>query len=147
MTPLVIKCFRHTSEIVCEANQFFILSVGDNAGKPNHMAWRNSFIATAQNVHMREFYFWLVYGLHKSKAFNKYLRGSVIPFLSVQELRNTIMGAARYAYPHFQQFKEVMEYLERFEAKKTHMRDALQKIEAAQQALITGYLRSIGFKG
>ncbi|MEO6546621.1 MAG: hypothetical protein ABIN94_01425 [Ferruginibacter sp.] len=69
MMPLSIRCY-HQSQQIFPDTQFFILSKGNSAGKPGLQPWVNSFIATANNNEMRDFYYWLTYGLHKAQAFN-----------------------------------------------------------------------------
>ncbi|MCW3089516.1 MAG: hypothetical protein JWP81_585 [Ferruginibacter sp.] len=58
---------------------------------------------------MRDFYYWLTYGLHKAQAFKFVRRGSVIPFVNIGETRDIIQPAANIIYPHWQQFKIILQ--------------------------------------
>src|SRR5689334_18639101 len=98
MMPLSIRCFHNQQVETIPATQFFILSKGSNAGQPALRPWTNSFIATASNDEMKDFYFWLTYGLYKAKCFKPFHRGSVIPFINLNETQNIIMLAGRNIY-------------------------------------------------
>lgn len=71
-------------------NHFFILSKGNNAGKPMHNPCPNCFVLSANNRDEREFYFWLCYGLWVGGFFRQVLCGSVISFLRIPELQYII---------------------------------------------------------
>lgn len=71
-------------------NHFFILSKGNNAGKPIHDPCPNCFVLTANNRDDKEFYFWLCYGLWVGGFFRQVLCGSVISFLRITELQYII---------------------------------------------------------
>ncbi len=64
MSPITLRCYR--SSAVQPPFVFYILAKGDNAGKPDLQPWPNSFVAIAPNQEMKEFYFWLTFGLHKA---------------------------------------------------------------------------------
>ncbi|MCW3094093.1 MAG: hypothetical protein JWP81_5162 [Ferruginibacter sp.] len=98
MMPLSIRCY-HPSQQLFPDIQFFILSKGNNAGKPCSRPLVNSFVATANNKEMRDFYYWLTYGLHKAQAFKLVNRGSVIPFVNIGETRDIIQPGSQYHLP------------------------------------------------
>jgi len=143
--PLTIRCFHQTQQFFPDA-QFFILSKGNNAGKPGLEPWTNSFIATAPNAEMRDFYFWLTYGLFKAQSFKVFHRGSVIPFINLQETRDVIMPAANIIYPHWQEFKIILQQLELLEQRKNNLAQILKSTATVQEYLIRNYFIQNGIK-
>lgn len=71
-------------------NHFFILSKGNNAGKPMHNPCANCFVFLASNPTEKEYYYWLCYGLWVGGLFRQHLTGSVIEFLRISELKQVI---------------------------------------------------------
>lgn len=74
-------------------NHFFVLSKGNNAGKPLHDPCPNCFAIITANLQEREYFFWLCYGLWVGGFFRPFLCGSVISFLRVAELKQVIYEA------------------------------------------------------
>ncbi|MCW3109936.1 MAG: hypothetical protein JWQ09_4442 [Segetibacter sp.] len=145
MMLLSIRCY-HPSQHFFPDIQFFILSKGNNAGKPGSQPWVNSFVATANNEEMRNFYYWLTYGLHKAKAFNLVHRGSVIPFINIGETWGIIQPAANIIYPHWQQFKIILQQLELLEQRKNNLAQILKSTATVQEFLIRNYFIQNGVK-
>ena len=142
--PLIVRCY-HQSTIQTDS-QFFILSKGNNAGKPGSTPWTNCFVATAPNVEMKEFYFWLTYGLFKARSFKIFLRGSVIPFINIRETRDLIMPAANIIYPQWQEFKTILQQLELLEQRKNNLAQILKTTATLQEYLIRNYFIQNGVK-
>src|SRR6187397_1437661 len=139
MMPLIIRCNHILSQHDVSDAQFFILSKGDNAGKPGLQPWTNSFVATASNAEMKEFYFWLTFGLFKAQSFKVFHRGSVIPFINLQETRDLIMPAANIIYPHWQEFKTILQQMELLEQRKNNLAQILKSTATLQEYLIRNY--------
>jgi len=71
-------------------NHFFILSKGNNAGKPMVNPCANCFVFLASNPTEKEYYYWLCYGLWVGGFFRQHLTGSVIEFLRIGEVKQVI---------------------------------------------------------
>jgi hypothetical protein len=71
-------------------NHFFILSKGNNAGKPMHNPCPNCFVFFTSNQQEKEYYYWLCYGLWVGGLFRQHLTGSVIEFLRIGEVKQVI---------------------------------------------------------
>jgi hypothetical protein len=69
---------------------FFILSKGNNAGKPLQKPCPNCFVVTCEDHTERELLFWLCFVLWQAGTFRPFLCGSVIPFIRVRELKEVI---------------------------------------------------------
>ena len=66
---------------------FFVLNKGLNSGKPQNEPFTNSFVLVFQTEAQKEDIFWIAMSLWKSKFWMPFLRGSVIPFLSLYEFK------------------------------------------------------------
>ena len=144
--PLTIRCNHNISQQNVSDLEFFILSKGNNAGKPGLQPWTNSFVATAANKEMKEFYFWLTYGLFKAQSFKVFHRGSVIPFINLQETRNLIMPAAKIIYPHWQEFKILLQQMELLEQRKNSLAQILKSTATVQEYLSLNHFIQNGIK-
>lgn len=146
MMPLFIKSSNSALETNVAPNQFFILSKGNNAGKPGLSPWSNSFIATTSTQEMKDFYFWLTYGLFKANSFKIYHRGSVIPFINIGEVKSVIMPAAQAIYPQWQEYKVILKQLELLEQRKNNLAQILKSTATLQEMLIRQYFQQQGIK-
>ena len=72
---------------------FFVLSKGLNSGKPSTEPFTNSFVLVFQTEAQKEDIFWIAMSLWKSKFWMPFLRGSVIPFLSLYEFKSNAFNA------------------------------------------------------
>ena len=87
-----IRCYHDGA--VIPPHSFFILCKGCNAGKPGFKHWTNSFIVVCPHQQYFDFYFWLIYGLFQSGKFKTRHRGSVIPFINLNDVRDIIREVA-----------------------------------------------------
>ncbi len=146
MMQLSIRCFHQAILQKCSGPHFFILSKGNNAGKPGYQSWTNSFIAIAPNEEMRDFYFWLTYGLFKAQSFKMFHHGSVIPFINLNETRDLILHAADIIYPDWQDFKIILQQMELLEQRKNNLQQILKSTTTVQEYLIKNYFNQNGIK-
>lgn len=136
-----IRCY-HSSQ----CNQqfiFYILCKGENAGKPSLKPWANSFVVVCSNQQCFDFYFWLVYGLFKTSKFKIRLRGSVIPFINLQDVRDTLKEVAPSVLPDWSKFQELITTLDNIDKLKTNLSQQIIHTEHLQQALIQKYFNEI----
>lgn len=105
---------------------FYVLSKGENAGKPLDKPCPNCFVATCATDIDRDYWFWLSWGLWKSKSFHILLRGSVIPFLRICDYKEIITGAAAETAERPEQLKKAIQT----------MRDLEQLEKATLQKLL-----------
>ncbi len=95
---------------------------------------------------MTDFYYWLTYGLFNAKAFKIFHRGSVIPFINLQETRDLIMSAAIEIYPQWDKFKLLLEHLESLEKRKSNLAEKLKNTRTLQEYLIRNYFIQNGIR-
>ena len=66
---------------------FFVLSKGNNAGRPSLKPNTNSFMITCSDDLEFKFGFAIATALHHSKTLKPFLRGSVIPFITIYDFK------------------------------------------------------------
>lgn len=120
---------------------FFILNKGMNSGKPLTIPCPNCYIFTAENEKEKEFYFWLIFGLWKSKAFHFYLRGSVIPFIILRDLNKCIQTGELSAQSDLTGFYKAVEALKILDLTEKQYLKNLQLIKEARRALFYRYIK------
>lgn len=132
-----IRCF-HNGTVVPEFS-FFILCKGENAGKPSFKPWTNSFIVVCPCKEYFDFYFWLVYGLQQVGKFKPRLRGSVIPFINLVDVRDLIREVAPTIYPDWQKYQNILSALEKLEKRKTTLAEQILGTEKLQRYLLSSF--------
>jgi hypothetical protein len=91
----VIKTYR--PQITLSDHHFFILSKGNNAGKPLDQPCPNCFVAFCSSPDDREFFYWLSYALWQAGIFRIQLIGSVIPFIRINDLKHCLCKGSQNA--------------------------------------------------
>ncbi|TMI93028.1 MAG: restriction endonuclease subunit S [Bacteroidetes bacterium] len=125
-----IRCYHEGA--VVPPHSFFILCKGCNAGKPGFQPWINSFIVVCPHEEYFNFYFWLIYGLWRDGKFKTRHRGSVIPFINLNDVRDLIREVAPAIQPGWNKYQQILETLNKLEQKKTSL---------AEQIIITANLQ------
>lgn len=139
MSTFSIKTSRSGQDI--SKPHFYILNQGMNSGKPLSMPCPNCFLFTAETEEEKEFYYWLTFGLWNSKAFHPFLRGSVIPFIVINELKKCIEKGAEEARADLEKFQEAIKALKFLELKEKQFKQNLQLISDARRAVFYRYER------
>jgi hypothetical protein len=140
MFPM-IHCY-HAAATVPDFS-FFILYKGSNAGKPAFSPWTNSFIAVCPHEEYFKFYFWLIYGLHQSGSFKIRHRGSVIPFVNLEDVRDLIREVAPLIHPDWFRFQEILSYLDKLNNLKSTLAQQLLATDQLQRSLLKKYFSEI----
>lgn len=136
-----IRCFNPA--VSSNPHVFYILCKGENAGKPSLKPWTNSFAVICSNEQYYDFYFWLVYGLFKSNIFKIRLRGSVIPFLNVDDVRDVIREMAPAVFPDWSKFQELIITMDKLEKLKSNLVQQVIASENLQRQLIRRYFDEV----
>ena len=118
---------------------FYVLCKGDNSGKPSLKPWANSFAVICQNQQYFNFYFWLIYGLFKANKFKIRLRGTAIPFINVDDVRDVIRELAPVVFPDWSKFQELVNTLDKLEKLKTTFAQQIIASERFQNCLLQNY--------
>lgn len=140
MLPM-IRCYHAGAPV--PDNSFFILSKGCNAGKPGFKHWTNSFIVVCPNQKYFDFHFWLVYSLFQSGKFKIRHRGSVIPFLNLNDVRDTIREVAQLIHPDWSGYQEILSSLDKLSKLKATLAEQIVATDKLQHCLFHKYFEEI----
>jgi hypothetical protein len=122
-------------------NHFFILSKGNNAGKPLINPCANCFVLTARNRDEKEFYFWLCYGLWVGGYFRQVLCGSVISFLRITELQCIISRGQSKVEVRREALAKAIAMLNKLSALQENFSYQLQLVKQAKQSVMHQLLK------
>ncbi len=140
MSSIIIK--THQTGAHYTQPHFFILNKGMNSGKPLKESCANCFVFMLQSAEEREFYYWLLFGLWRSKSFHPFLRGSVIPFISLNDLKMCIRESQEKASHNIQEFQKSVTTLRQLEDLELNYLRSISLIKDAKRAIFYKYMRS-----
>jgi hypothetical protein len=132
-----IRCYHEGA--VVPPHSFFILCKGCNAGKPGFHPWTNSFIVVCPHEEYFNFYFWLIYGLWRDGKFKTRHRGSVIPFINLNDVRDLIREVAPAIQSGWNKYQQILETLNKLEQKKTCLAEQIIITTNLQRHLLRTY--------
>lgn len=118
-----------------EKPHFFILNKGLNSGKPLRQPCTNCFVIQFPDTGTMEKIYWMIAGLWRSKAFHPYLRGSVIPFINLDDLKRCISQAMDRLSEIPDQFARNIKTLRSLEELEAQYKKNLLLIESARKAI------------
>ncbi|HMJ46306.1 MAG TPA: hypothetical protein VK498_03210 [Ferruginibacter sp.] len=136
-----IRCYHVGAKI--PPNSFFILCKGSNAGKPGVQPWTNSFIVVCPHQEYFDFFFWLIHGLHISGKFKVRHRGSVIPFINLEDVRDTLREMAPLIHPDWSRYREILSSLDKLSKLKENLQQQITATDQLQRCLIQKYFLDI----
>ena len=138
MCTFILKSYNQKEEI--RKPHFFILNKGNNSGKPLVSPCPNCFVIQFQNEIEKEQVYWLLYSLWQSKAFYPFLRGSVIPFVVLRDVKYCIMDGLEKVDANPAQFEKAVSVLRSLEAMEKQNKQNLLLISQAKRMLFYKYL-------
>ena len=138
MCTFILKSYNQKEEI--RKPHFFILNKGNNSGKPLTVPCPNCFVIQFQCEENKEQVYWLLYSLWQSKAFYPYLRGSVIPFIVLRDIKECVADGLEKAEANPTQFQKVVEALRSLEEMEKKFRQNLKHVQDAKCMLFYKYL-------
>ena len=138
MCTFILKSYSQKLEI--EKPHFFILNKGNNSGKPLLIPCPNCFVIQCETEAEKEQIYWLSYSLWQSKAFYPFLRGSVIPFVLLRDVKEYLADAMEKMYANPEQFEKAVAALRSLEAMEKQYKQNLLLIANAKRMLFYKYL-------
>lgn len=138
MCTFILKSYNQKSEI--KKPHFFILNKGNNSGKPLSAPCPNCFVIQFQNEIDKEQVYWLMYSLWQSNAFYPFLRGSVIPFVVLRDVKSCLSAALNKVDENPAQFEKAVAALQSLEAMEKQNKQNLILISKAKRVLFYKYL-------
>lgn len=138
MCTFILKSYNRKS--VVAKPHFFILNKGNNSGKPLSAPCPNCFVIQFQCTEEKEQVYWLLYSLWQSRAFYPYLRGSVIPFVVLRDMKKCIQEGLERAKGNSDQFQKAVEALRSLEEMEKKFRQNIKLVQDAKRMLFYKYL-------
>ncbi len=138
MKTLLIKTHRPTTTYT--KPHFFILNKGMNSGKPLKASCPNCFVCLLENPDKVDQVYWIAYALWKSRQLEMFLRGSVIPFITIGEYRKHFLRAIRTAEKKESQLEKLIQTLKLLEIQEQKIHVSLRMIETTRMAFFREFL-------
>lgn len=142
-----MKTFRiktHRLNEIYSEPHFFILNKGLNSGKPLNNPCPNCFVCLTSTDKDKDFMYWLCFGLWKSKSFHYYLKGSVIPFITIGDLKKHLVKNEVTANRYPELFNRTIEHLNLLEINERKLKLSLEMIETAKRAVFYKFMNKTG---
>jgi hypothetical protein len=139
----IMKNFRiktHRQESTYEKPHFFILNKGLNSGKPLLEPCPNCFVCIAENESDKDFMFWLSYGLWRSGSFHYFLKGSVIPFITIGDIKKHLETYKEQALLKNGIYLKTIKSYQLLDEHENRLKNTLKLIEMARKALYHQFL-------
>ena len=138
MCSFILKFYNQKEEI--RKPHFFILNKGNNSGKPLTVPCPNCFVIQFQCEEEKEQIYWLIYCLWQSKAFYQFLRGSVIPFIVLRDIKSCLLGGVEKVAKNPAQFEKAVAALRSLEAIEKQCQQNLLLISQTKRMLFYKFL-------
>lgn len=120
---------------------FFILSKGNNSGKPLNAPCPNCFVCLCKDEAEKERLYWLFYGLWQGLYFHPFLTGSVIPFIRLNDLKQVAKTALSKNELQPQQFDKNITMVQLLNERAKVVQEQLKLIKQAKRALMYQVLK------
>ena len=140
MNIVAIIVRTHAPKRTYQTPHFFILNKGNNSGKPLIVPCPNCFVIQFQSSEEKEQVYWLMYSLWQSKAFYPFLRGSVIPFVVLRDVKTCILDGLNKVAGNPIQFEKVVAALRSLEAMEKQYKQNLLLISKAKRMLFCKFI-------
>ena len=134
MTALKYEIKTHRLERTYSLPHFYILNKGLNSGRPMNNPCPNCFVITTSSEDLRESLFYLCLSLQTGRYFNYYIKGSVIPFITIDDTRKVLNTASQnYLKDHWQLKVSKLMKITQYEE---NLKDQLNTIAQLKLALL-----------
>ena len=120
---------------------FFILSKGNNSGKPLDAACPNCFVCICKTEEEKLQLYWLFYGLWQGSFFYPFLTGSVISFIRLDDLKKVATMALEKITGNQEQFNKNISMLQSLNDKNKIIIEQIKLIKQAKKALMYQVLK------
>ncbi|MCZ8198694.1 MAG: hypothetical protein O9267_13905 [Flavobacterium sp.] len=137
MLKFIIK--THRKDTIYTKPHLFLLNKGMNSGKPQKEPFTNSFVIIFENESDFDTINLTAYALWKTKFWHQFLKGSVIPFLSLQDIRKEFsMKVNREIKDHEEHVKSV-QALKLLEQSEKRFHENLNLINDMRRVILHRY--------
>jgi hypothetical protein len=115
---------------------FFILNKGLNSGKPLKHPCPNCFVYISVFPDYTDQAYWTAYTLWKSKALHPFLRGSVIPFITIGEYKKKFLTTFYQVQGCPEKFEKLVQTFKLLEIQEHKIHVSLKLIQTARMAFL-----------
>lgn len=116
---------------------FFILNKGLNSGKPMAAPCANCFVVSTVTTEEKEALFHLSMMLLECRCYYKYLKGSVIPFIGINDVKKLLHKNSEYFYEA--NFKTKQSSLKKVETLELVFENKLKAVKELKSALLRSF--------
>ena len=120
---------------------FFILSKGLNSGKPDNGPFTNSFVLVFQTEEQKENIFYVALNLWKTKFWHSYLKGSVIPFITLYDFKKEFNPRATRLMREHELHHKNIQALKLLQEQENHFNKNIQLINEIRNTILMRYRR------
>lgn len=142
-----MKTFRlktHKLENTYTGLHFFALNKELNSEKPLNASYPNCFICLTQNQVDRDSLFWLYFGLWRPTSFHFCLKGPVIPFSTIYEIRKVIRENETNASTKLEAFNKAIQTLKFLGINEQKIKTSLKMINIMKQGIFHELMKESG---
>jgi hypothetical protein len=136
-----MKIKTHNMKSTYKYAHFFILSKGNNSGKPLDQPCPNCFVCLCSNEEEKQRYYWLFYGLWQGMYFQPFITGSVIPFIRLDDLKKVVQTAMSKIDLKPQQFEKNVSMTQLLNERSKLIQEQIKLIKEAKRALMYQVLK------
>ncbi|UNY99869.1 hypothetical protein MQE36_05850 [Zhouia spongiae] len=125
---------------------FFILNKGLNSGKPLPDPCPNCFVLTTPTEEDKNMLFHLSMMLQIGGFYAYYLKGSVIPFITIDDCRNTLKNALKSTQNNDGEFQKYLRAVYAINKKEMELQNVIAKISDLKVAYIQSCFKQMQLK-
>ncbi len=140
MTKFSLKTYSPKS--ATSEPHFFILSKGKNSGKPLTEPCPNCFVLSTKTDEDRQFFQSLCYVLFKAKSFHYFIKGSVIPFIKIDDCKQVLKIGLEHATRDLKGFQKSEKTIDLLEQQEKKYLETLQLINDAKSAIFYRFMKN-----
>jgi hypothetical protein len=137
MLKFIIK--THRKDTIYTKPHLFLLNKGMNSGKPQKEPFTNSFVIIFENESDFDTINLTAYALWKTKFWHQFLRGSVIPFLSLQDIRKEFSMKVNQEIKDHEQHVKSVQALKLLEQSEKRFHENLNLINDMRRVILHRY--------
>jgi hypothetical protein len=139
LRPDMMQIKTHKVGKVYTNPHFFILNKGLNSGKPLRNSCPNCFVLVASDQSEKEFFFWLSFGLWKSKTYHPFLMGSVIEFLRIKDLKQILINEHNKAIQKKEAFERAISFIIKIDNYEIQLKKTLSVLAVSKVQIFRSY--------
>ncbi|KGO95660.1 DUF6943 family protein [Flavobacterium enshiense] len=139
MTNYIVK--THKPGTVYAKPHFFVLNKGLNSGKPQKTPYVNCFVIQFSTSEDCENFYWISQSLWLSKFWHQFLKGSVIPFVTLDEFKKEFNSKSRELMEDFEAHQKAVKALRLLHKQEQQFHANINLINDLKRTILQRYCR------